>query len=164
MVFFALLTFIALKFFNMLQISFWSTSLSQGEQINENWIKALNIWLGDYGVDAIDIPNLGFRDLAKLGRKLASKGCHFWGSNLITYSEVVRAYEQKTENPMALPIFGGLVQKFATKGGFTYWRKLRKISVPSAKSGNHASSNKVMNYRTCALNTKKGRASYTKSW
>ena len=113
---------------NLVDINMFTTALrtrwyrilarkAQGEKIDENWIKALNIWLSDFGIDAIDIPNLGFKDLARLGRKLSAKGCHFWGTNFITYSEVVRIYEQKTANPMALPIFGGLIQKYATKRG-----------------------------------------------
>merc|ERR1711936_923955 len=57
------------------------------------------------------------RDLAKLGRKLVTQECHFWGTNFIRFSEVVKLYEQKTKNPMALPIFGGLIQKHATKRG-----------------------------------------------
>ena len=73
------------------------------------------MWLSEYGIDAPDIPDLGYKDLNRLGVKLKTKNCHFWGENFTRYAEIVKIYESKTENPMALPIFGGLIQHHATK-------------------------------------------------
>ena len=55
--------------------------------------------------------------MAKLGRLLFNRNCPFWGENLIWYAKVVKIFEEKTDNPTALPIFGGILQQIATTSG-----------------------------------------------
>ena len=128
---------------NLVDIDIYTTALrtrwfrtltrkANGEAITENWIHALNIWLEEYGLDATTIPDLGFRDLNRLGLKLKARDCHFWGENFTRYAGVVRAYEQKTANPMALPIFGGLLQRHATRGGISQTLSVFKKGLANA--------------------------------
>ena len=86
-----------------------------GEAVNENWIYALNKWLEPYDIEASEIPHIGYKDMAKLGRLLSSRKCHFWGDNFLRYAKVVKLFEEQTDNPACLPIFGGLLQHTATK-------------------------------------------------
>lgn len=111
---------------NLVDINFFTTALrtrwyrtltrkAQGEPVTESWIFSLNTWLEEYGIDALAIPDLGYKDINRLGSRLNRRKCLFWGENFIRYAETIKIYEQKTENPMALPIFGGLVQHHATR-------------------------------------------------
>ena len=113
---------------NHIDINFFTTALRtrwfriltrkrNGQPVTESWIHALNYWLAQYHLQASDIPALGHKDIAKLGRRLRSNECHFWGENLISFARVVKIFEEKTDNPTALPIFGGILQQIATRSG-----------------------------------------------
>ena len=83
---------------------------AEGEPITENWIYALQVWLDEIGdIKAEDIPKIGHKALRKLGQILLQRGCHFWGDNFIRFAPIVMASELKTDNPTALPIFGGII-------------------------------------------------------
>ena len=89
----------------------------KGKPVHENWIHALNAWLEEHQLQASDLPALGHRDIARLGRLLQGRNCPFWGENLTRYAPVIRIFEEQTDNPTSLPIFGGLLQQVATKSG-----------------------------------------------
>ena len=83
---------------------------AEGEVITENWIHALQLWLDEIGdIQAKDIPKIGHKAMRKLGRILLQAGCLFWGDNFIRYAPIVMTSELTTDNPTALPIFGGII-------------------------------------------------------
>ena len=84
---------------------------AEGEPITENWIHALQVWLEEIGdIKAENIPKIGHKAMRKLGQILLNRGCYFWGENFTRYAPIVMASELKTDNPTALPIFGGIIR------------------------------------------------------